>query len=654
MLLDRNGVQLAAFVASDGQWRMPLSESQISPHLLNAIVAVEDSRFRSHHGVDWKSVAAAVFTDLQHLRFARGASTITMQVEHLSSRAPRSLGNKLLQAIRAEQLERRKSKSQILLDYVNIAPFGGNLTGAGAASWRYFGRPCADLSVGQAALLAGLPQSPNRLRPDRHPQLARLRRDHVLHRMLECGFIDRSQFDEARAEPVNASWRALPQDRPSDDDPPADGALPTLLTVYGGKSVSTIRTTIDAVIQRQVMNAAREQLKSLESSGVGAAAVVVLDNTTGQSLASVTLGEKDLRIDLTSRPRSTGSTLKPFIYAAAFDAGICGPGTVLSDSLASWGGYEPADYDHQFRGPLTAADALCESRNIPAMMVLSRVGVEPVIGTMDAAGLHALARSPDRYGLTLAVGGADASPIEVAQAYMGLARGGESSSARFVFAAASDPHDSKHFLRAQACWQVLNTLADPGRIQSICPEAVASHVAWKTGTSSGHRDAWCAAVTRRKTVVVWLGNVRGQSSPSLVGQEAAAPLALQLIALLDPRDEPWPIVSASKTPNVQWQPQHVPQLIIRSPADGQRVVIAPDLPRDRQRILLQAAYKQSTQVSHSDQLWWFVDDKPIGTSGEAERLWYEPTPGTHEIRVIDGQAGCAVVKVHVRAANEPG
>lgn len=625
---DRNGTELAAFVAPDGQWRITLSKDQISPHLLNAIIAVEDARFYEHHGVDWKSAAGAAWEDLIHFSARRGASTLSMQLQRLGDPQPHTLINKLEQAIRAEQIESRSTKQQILLEYVNRAPFGGNLVGAGAASWRYFGCDCRQLSLGQAALLAGLPQSPNRLRPDRFPQRARIRRDHVLDRMLACGFITAQQRNEAVTEPIDAAWRSLPQQRAAGEPAAADGALPALVALARQCSGGVIHATLDAPIQRQAALAARDRLNLLASSGISAVAVVVLDTASGNCLAEVSLGARNPALDLTRRRRSTGSTLKPFIYAAAFDAGVYGPQSVLSDSPSAWPGYEPNDFDRTFRGKLTAADALAESRNIPAMVVLSKVGVETAIGVMDVAGLHGLARNPQRYGLSLAVGGAEATPMELAQAYAMLARGGA----------------PQHCLRPVACWEVLKALADKNRTISVYPDAAASHVAWKTGTSSGRRDAWCAAVTRRRTVVVWMGNARGEGSSALVGQEAAAPLALQLIAMLDPKDEPWPQTPADQVERSFAHDPTEDSLIIVRPASGQRLVITPDLPRDQQRLHLEAA-----QRGNPGQIWWFVDGKPV-IARNLNQVWWDPTPGNHEIVVVNSNGRSASTRVDVQLA----
>ncbi len=421
LLLDRNGTPLVALISREENWHTPLTESGISPNLMHAIVAVEDERFYAHDGVDWKSMLGAAWEDFRYLSIRRGASTIAMQLERLRDPRPRSFWNKFEQAVRAEQLERRSSKQHILVEYINRASFGGNLVGAEAASVRYFGHSCRELSLGEAALLAALPQSPNRLRPDRYPHRAGTRRNHVLDRMLACGFITQHARDEAAAEPLGASWRELPQNRPA-GGLPADGALPALAGQFGGRTVST---TLDAATQRTACRIATETLEPLHESGVNAAAIVVLDTTSSQCLAlvSAATGERAESVDLTRAERSTGSVLKPFIYAAAFDDGICTPKTILDDSPAAWPGYMPSDYDRQFRGEISAADALAESRNIPAMVLLSRVGVDRASSMMDAAGLTGLCVTPDRYGLSLAIGGADESPLQVATAYAALARG---------------------------------------------------------------------------------------------------------------------------------------------------------------------------------------------------------------------------------------
>lgn len=628
---DRAGQPLAAFVTDDGQWRLPLTKDQISPHLLAAIVAVEDARFHSHAGVDWASAAGSLWADVRHLGIRRGGSTLTMQLHRLRDPQPRTWLNKLEQAVRAEQIERTQSKEATLVEYLNRAPFGGNLVGAGAASWRYFGRPCRDLSLAQAALLAGLPQSPNRLRPDRHPAAAKARRDHVLDRMLATGVISRDQYQQAIAEPLDAACRPLPQDRDI-------GLMPTLQTFARERPSQAIRSTLDLAAQEQAYRATIDRLTTLAPAGVTAAAVVVADTPTGECLAAVSVGTSATDVDFTRSARSTGSTLKPLIYAAAFDAGICTADTPLDDSPSAWPGYVPSNYDGAFHGPMPAADALAESRNIPALLVLQKVGTSRATAAMASFGLRTLAAAHRNYGLSLAIGGAEATPCELAEAYATLARGGLWKPLTFT---RDDARPTSRAMRAEPCWQVMRALSDADRTRDVSPEAAGRHVAWKTGTSSGHRDAWCAAVTPRRTVVVWLGNPGGEGSASLIGAEAAAPLALQLIAALDPGGDGWP----GETTLVRTKPRPFispaaarPRLVIASPERDQCFLLLPELRPDQQRVKLEAS-------AAGESLWWFVDDAPVG---RGRLTWWSPTTGAHRIRVVDADGRAANTQIDVR------
>ncbi len=770
-IVDRAGAPLAAYANRDGQWCQPLAAESISPHLMDAIVAVEDERYYQHGGVDWHAAAAAAWQDATSLSFRRGASTIAMQVQRLREPANhRSLLGKLAQAVRASQIERRADKCAVLVEYLNRAPFGGNLTGAGAASWRYFGRPCSSLSLGQAALLAGLPQSPNRLRPDRHRTLAAARRDHVLDRMLACNMISADQRREAAAEPIDATWHPLPQDA-------TDNGLRPTLDRLAMAHTGTVVTRIDPDVQRRVATAGGAAVRAMAASHVSAVAVVVLDTQTSQCLAAFSRSTTDAKVDLTVRPRSSGSALKPFIYAAAFDAGACQPGTVLDDAPAAWSGYEPGDYDHRFDGPEPAAIALARSRNVPAVAMLSRVGLARVVGVMAGAGLETLARTPERYGLSLAIGGADVTPMELAGGYATLARGGTAQPVAMLCAdtddgpatidravpdravpdravpdravpdravpepgtpdravpepgtpdravpepatpdrAVPDPavpepatvdravpdravpdravpdravpdravpdravpdratpdravpdravpdravpepavidrsspdrlrvsFNGGRVLRPSSCLQALQCLADPERTRAVWPAAVPLGVAWKTGTSSGHRDAWCAAVTPRRTVVVWMGNADGTGSDALVGQDVAAPLALRVMTTIDPGGPgfaPTPGLLVVRSPAVD---RPAPEFAVVSPTDRQEIVRDPAERSDRQRVALRAR--------SGGAVWWFVDGTPVGTAPAGEPVWWAPTAGGHEVRAADAAGHAAVVHVRVRTS----
>lgn len=679
LVVDRDGSPLGAYASPDGQWCLPLQKQEVSTHLMHAVVAVEDTRFYSHSGVDWKSAASAVWENARSLRFRRGASTITMQLYRLRAGTPRSLLGKLEQAIRACQIEQQmareagegmEGKDGILVEYLNRAPFGGNLVGAGAASWRYFGKPCCMLSLGEAALLAGLPQNPNRLRPDRHPEAAQLRRDHVLNRMLVAGMITQQEYIEAAAEPITASWRPLPQNMTV--LPAANGLGPTLLNLVWRSSPGTahprgqfLRTTIDSAIQRQTAIAARAQLLRLASSGVGAVAVVVLDTPSAECRALVSLGSGRTDLDLTRCKRSTGSTLKPFIYACAFENGLVTPDSIVEDSPKAWSGYQPQNIDHEWRGKMTAAEALAQSRNIPAIVLLSRLGVPYAAGIMQAAGLTSLSDDPASYGVSLAIGGAEVSPLELAQAYATLARGGLFLPAKLKVPGFEDGAESVWLDAARlvafppciadwACWQALDACSTPQRTSRLSSDAARLRVAWKTGTSSGCRDAWCAAVTPSYTVVVWMGNTDGHGADALVGIDAAAPLALQIIASLDQTNSPAPCGpwSASRpAPPAAAADKPCPArniVTLVSPADRMEIIQSGD-DGTSQPVLLQARVNGGdTTENRQSRLWWFIDGELLGSTTDQQQFWWTPVGGAHRITATTAGGHSAAAKVYVR------
>jgi penicillin-binding protein 1C len=633
-LFDRDRAPLAAFVGQEDAWYIPLASADLSPHLLKAIVAVEDRRFYAHHGVDWYSAVGAAWEDLAALHIRRGASTIPMQVVRLRDPGPRSFAAKARQAFRAAQLELTTSKADLLAEYLNRAPFGGNLVGAGAASWRYFGKACRDLSLGQAALLAGLPQNPNRLRPDRFPDLARARRTLVLRRMLDLRLISSAEFDRAAAEPVAAGWNPLAQRSAA----AAPGALPALAALAQSHLGEHVTTTLDPGIQATAFAAARDHLRSLSASGIDSAAVVILDVPTGDILATVSLSDSAPAVDLARTPRSTGSTLKPFIYAAAFDEGILTPASTLLDSPKAWAGYLPANFDRAFRGPIPAAEALADSRNIPAMTVLARAGIERTLQVIDAAGIHAPLRSARRYGLSLAIGGAEASPLELAEGYATLARGG----VRLPSALYSSPGHSlprpDPVLPAAVAYATLHCLDDPDRTRSVPGGAPAAALAaaWKTGTSNGLRDAWCAAATPRRAVVVWLGNSDGRGASALVGQEAAAPLALKLLAAADPGGPPFPPSPAAPGPALPTRRSD--PLSIVTPANNAEYFL--DGPATRVPL--------SCAGGTGERRWWFANGEFIGTQETAAPLLWSAAAGAWDLKVTSAAGEASHVHIVVR------
>lgn len=670
LIQDRHGQPMAAFVSSDDQWRLPLTLQEMGPHLPRAIMAVEDARFMDHAGVDWSSMAMAVVENITHAGIHRGASTLTMQLDRLRSGTPHSMTGKFWQMVGAEQLEQSLTKDQILTEYLNAAPFGGNLVGAGAASWRFFGKPPSQLSLAQAALLAGLPQNPNRYRPDRFPQAALARRQHVLDRMLACGMINQVQWALACQEPVDAQWRSLPQEQ-------RISALPVLLDIAQQHHGGVVQCSLDLSLQQQCDAIGRRFVSQANGSDM-AMCIVVLDTTTAQVLASTAVASNPTFIHLANQPRSTGSILKPFIYAAAFADNRCTPQTLLADQPGSWSGYTPGNYDHEFRGNIPAADALAQSRNLPALNMLNLIGTQRAIQVLSGSGFDTLARSDRNYGLSLAIGGAEATPLETAEAFATLARGGIHRAANWndpqtpsinpptlaannatsmdhivTFTSNSDattnPHSAQsRVLPAEACWQTLAALCRPN---SALPANWGNNpvgIAWKTGTSSDHRDAWCAAVSMRKTVVVWVGGLQGKGQLQWSGLDTTSPVALSLLATLDPYPVPWPNVAPTSS---DLQPAVLmprPRLSIISPTPGGKYIL--DDSQAPSKIPLKCTWTSIVQTSDSNSsqtIWWFIDGECVGSAPTGRPLWWTPSAGKHQIRVMDGSDGSAITSITV-------
>ena len=631
VVLDRNGRPLAAFTAVDGSWCLPLSAGEYGRWLPLAVEAVEDARFRSHGGVDWLAVAAALVQDLAARRVVRGASTITMQVQRLRQPQPRTMKAKMIEALRARQIELTLNKEQILGEWLERASFGGNVVGAGAAAWRWFGISPASLSLAQAALIAGLPQSPERLRPDRHAAAALARRDHVLRRMAVVGAIDAQQLALALQEPLTLALGRLPQ---SDDL----GAMPVLSDLAADR-LGLVKTTLDTVVQRSAAAQLRGGFERLLGSGIDGAALGVLDLTDGSWLALVSMGGPGWQ-DLTRAERSTGSTLKPFIYASAFAGGIATPSTVVEDDPAGWKGWAPMNYDRAWRGRCSAAEALRDSRNLPAMRLLEQVGVARCAGQMAALGLTGVEVAAQRAGLAMGIGGVEANLRNLATAYAGLASGGKPVNTHLLSKTPS-PISTPAVLPSSACWQALRALTNNDRTTAVCSAATRCEPAWKTGTSSGHRDAWCVALTPRRCVVVWFGTTRGSGVPALIGGEAAAPIALGVLAAIDPGGASWPVVDMGTPTPLVTQLLTAP-LVITHPPTGSEVLSDPDAPAASRRLSLEC------RGGAAGQRWWFVDGAPIGAVAAGETAWWVPTIGAHEVRVVDHSGQAAVTELVVR------
>ena len=524
-VLDRNGRLLRTYNGTDDSRMFWVDMEDLSPHLMAATVAVEDERFYWHPGVDPVAVARAVGSNLRRGRVVSGASTITMQLMRILWQRPRTFRSKAIESFRALQIERATSKDEVMEWYLNLAPYGGNLVGVGAASLAYFRKPAKELTLGEAALLAGLPKSPSRLRPDRSPGRARRRRDHVLNRMHECGCISEEQLFRALCEPVPNRRFSPPFERPHW----------ARLVRQRFPHRAVLRTTLDPDTQETARVAVREQVDALRPEGVTNGAVVVIENEIAAVRALVGscdfFSEEDRgQVNGATAARSPGSALKPFTYALAFERGVCTPSTILADVPTSYVGYEPRNFDLRFRGPVSAADALSASLNIPAIELLRRTGPHSIYHLLKACGISTLTQDATRYGLSLALGSAEVRLLELANAYATLARMGIYRPVRVL--EAEPLPEGERVLTRGAAYLTSQVLGETKRTEAQglwkCTRNQI-RMAWKTGTSYGCRDAWCLAYTPEFTVGVWLGNFSGRPSKALVGLRAAAPVAARII-----------------------------------------------------------------------------------------------------------------------------
>jgi len=524
-VLDRTGKPLRCFLGDEDTWQFPVALSDMSPHLPSALIAVEDERFRLHPGVDPISMGRAALSNIRRRRVVSGASTLTMQVVRLVRPRPRTLKSKAVETFRALQLERIKSKNEILETYLNLAPFGGNRVGVEAASRCYFAKSASDLTLSEAALLAGLVQSPSRLRPDRHLDRACRRRDHVLDRMVECGVATAEEAVLAKRRPLRIAAAARSFDAPH--------FARWVRAIYPDRVVS--RTTLDRWMQEISETALRDAVDWLRPDGVTNGAVVAIENATGAVRAMVGSSDffsmdDDGQVNGALALRSPGSALKPFIYAVAFDRGFITPDTALPDVPSSFSGYRPENYDREFRGPVSARRALAYSLNVPAVSLLNDVGVVEAHETLCRLGMTTMNRSSDEYGLPLALGGAPVTLLELTNAYAALARLGVWRPWRIL--EKEPPDDGRRVFSEGAAYLIADILRDTSRLgdRSLWKsQNTARPMAWKTGTSYGHRDAWTVAYNSEYTVGVWMGNFDGRPSRALVGMLVAAPVAARVL-----------------------------------------------------------------------------------------------------------------------------
>jgi len=555
---DRNGELLGARITSDGQWRFPATDSVPEKYAV-CVVAFEDKRFWWHPGVDPLSLGRSLWLNLKNGRVVSGGSTLTMQVVRLMrDNPPRTVWQKIVEIFMATRLELTYSKREILSLYASNAPFGGNVVGLEAASWRYFGKNPALLSWAEAATLAVLPNAPALIHPGRNRGILLEKRNRLLEKLRDSGALNATECDLSKEEPLPDEPLPLPQFAPH---------LLDRLTLFGENLPSAVsrvpsavhrfRTTIDIDLQRRVIEILQRRHQIYRGNGIHNLAAVVLDVATGDVLAYVgnvadAGKEHGESVDIIAAPRSTGSILKPYLYALALESGDILPKSLLHDVPTQLGQYRPENFYESYDGMVPARRALIRSLNVPFVLLLQQYGLEKFHFNLQKLGISTLNRPPEHYGLSLILGGAEANLLDITNTYACMARELGSFYDRDGRYAPDDfrapnflskpltPHPSPltshpSHLSAGAIWHTFEAMREVERPNSAGEWELFSAsrpIAWKTGTSFGFRDAWAAGVTPRYAVGVWAGNADGEGRPGLLGVEMAAPVLFEIFEQL--------------------------------------------------------------------------------------------------------------------------
>ena len=534
VVLAEDGTPLWRFADANGVWRYPVQVSEVSPLYLDALLTYEDRWFFQHPGVNPLALGRAAWQNLSGGRGLSGGSTLSMQVARLLDPHERTLPGKLRQLWRTAQLEWHLSKPQILELYLNRAPFGGTLQGVAAASWAYLGKSPQQLTRSEAALLAVLPQAPSRLRPDRHPQRAQVARDKVLRRLVEYRVWPQTAVSEALQEPLLLAPRLEPSLAP---------LLARRLNRPG--SPPLIRTTIDVGLQRRLEDLLLGWRARLPDHTSAAVVVVETENMAVRAyLGSVDINDARRfgHVDMITAMRSPGSTLKPFLYGMAMDAGLIHSESLLQDVPRRFGDYRPGNFSQGFSGPVSASAALVTSLNLPAVQLLEAYGPKRFAADMRNGGVPLSLPALAEPNLALILGGAGSRLEDLVSGYSALAREGRSANLRLQ---PDDALRERRMLSPGAAWvirRILSGQARPDR-DPTAELVQRPQLAWKTGTSYGFRDALAIGVGPRYLIGVWIGRPDGTPVPGQFGLASAAPLMLQVHDVLSNRDSQRGIVA---------------------------------------------------------------------------------------------------------------
>lgn len=543
VVLDQNGNLLAAQIADDGQWRFPHNPNVPEKYKV-ALLAFEDRGFYSHWGVSIRGLGRAIYQNIKEGEVVSGGSTITMQLMRISRKGKsRSILEKIREIYMATRAEWRYSKDEILAMYASNAPMGGNVVGLDAAAWRYFGRPSDKLTWAESATLAVLPNSPGLMHPGRNREALKEKRNRLLDILYERNEIDTNTLLLSKMEPLPEKPFPIPQ------------IAPHLLVkvLKDGKKGQVIQTTINGTLQSQMVDILEFHHKKLMENQIFNGAILVMEIETGDVKAYVgnTDNEEEEHgssVDIITSRRSTGSILKPFLYAGMLQDGVITPEMMIQDVPTYMAGYTPKNYNLKYDGLVQADKALARSLNVPLIRMLVKYGVPKLHYLLKKLEFTTMDRSATHYGLSLILGGAEVNLWDLVSAYGMMARPlihypeipvGINRKASYLPRTELDFERELPIIKPAAAWFTLESMTEVARPDDDLnweDFSSSQRIAWKTGTSFGFRDAWAVGMNSKYVVGVWVGNADGEGRPGLIGREAAAPILFDVFSSLERSD----------------------------------------------------------------------------------------------------------------------
>jgi len=630
-LYDQNDQVLARYSTDDSYWRLAPALEEIDQNFIRALLAIEDTRFYSHSGVDVPAIGRALKTWHSSGQAKSGASTITMQLVRQYKPRPRVLKSKVLESLSALKYELVFSKDEILEQYLTRISYGSNIQGVEAASWRYFEKPARQLTWDEIALLIALPQAPEARRPDRHPVAAKAGRDRILSKLVDEGVLTKQSALEAQEVPVPQ----LMHDFPSD----AEIGAPLL-----SARNRDVHSFIDPKIQQSAHRVLAQSLGQKDRAVN--ASILVIENRTRNVVAQVTAGARHHDggwLDLTRAVRSPGSTLKPFIYGLAMSDGQAGVNSTIRDAPTRFGAYQPENFNRRYHGKVRLEDALKHSLNVPAVAALDQVGSARFEALLTSAG--AIPRLPSHReedsGLSLALGGAGMTAVDLATLYTALANDGVAKPLNWELGQ-SRTETGVQILPPDTVQKITDVLAAATPPQGRLPGHLSqsrSEVAYKTGTSYGARDSWAAGYTKNHTIVVWVGRPDGAPRPGETGRESAAPLLFDVFdSLIDRSARPRQISAkqSRESRNFKTALDAGPQ--ISFPTDGSEVLIR----NSRKDLRLRA--------QSSKDLRFYVDGELLNAKYGAA-TFAPKSAGFYTLKVVDSEGRSSLSRFRILLAD---